>query len=122
MVLRQHLQALRFGRRITDTKIFADKPINRLKNLPKSTLRRYFTAMDAYHRLNITNGQLYLENERLSDKNQRLSQKNNRLREKNQDYGLLSKMFTKGRLNESVEQAEQERQTRRRSRGETFKR
>jgi regulator of replication initiation timing len=73
-------------------------------------LARCFEALDNYHRINVTNGQLYRENERLSAKNQHLSQENDRLKAENRDYGLLAKVFGKERLNELVEQAKQERQ------------
>jgi hypothetical protein len=93
---------------------FADPLVKKLKSLVKKVLARCFEALDNYHRLNVTNGQLYRENERLSAKNQHLSEENGRLKAENRDYGLLAKVFGKERLNELVEQAKQERQAKQR--------
>jgi hypothetical protein len=93
---------------------FAEPLVKKLKSLVKTALARCFEALDNYHRLNVTNGQLYRENERLSAKNQHLSQENDRLKAENRDYGLLEKVFGKERLNELVEQAKQERQAKQR--------
>jgi hypothetical protein len=59
---------------------FAEPLVKKLKSLVKTALARCFEALDNYHRLNVTNGQLYRENERLSAKNQHLSQENDRLK------------------------------------------
>jgi hypothetical protein len=95
---------------------FAEPLVKKLKSLVKTALARCFEALDDYHRINVTNGQLYRENERLSAKNQHLSQENGRLKAENRDYGLLTKVFGKDRLNELVEQAKQERQAKQRER------
>jgi hypothetical protein len=95
---------------------FAEPLVKKLKSLVKTALARCFEALDNYHRLNVTNGQLYRENERLSAKNQHLSQENDRLKAENRDYGLLAKVFGKERLNELVEQAKQERQAKQQER------
>lgn len=64
---------------------------------------RYFKAVDSYHRLNITNGNLYRESEMLSKINSKL--KNENLRSEVQDYKLLRKVFGHKQIDELLEQA-----------------
>ena len=45
---------------------FVEPLVARFKSLISTLFARYFKALDSYHRLNITNGNLYRENEKLS--------------------------------------------------------
>jgi hypothetical protein len=55
---------------------FVEPIIARLKSLISTLFARYFKAVDSYHRLNITNGNLYRENEMLSKINSKLKSEN----------------------------------------------
>lgn len=66
---------------------------------------RYFKAVDSYHRLNITNGNLYRENEMLSKINSKLKNENENLRSEVKDYKLLRKVFGHKQIDELLEQA-----------------
>lgn len=55
---------------------FVEPLIARLKSLISTLFARYFKAVDEYHRLNITNGNLYRENEMLSKINSKLKSEN----------------------------------------------
>jgi cell division protein FtsB len=68
-------------------------------------LARCFQALDDYWRLNVTNGQLYRENERLSTTNNRLKEENESLRTENKDYKLLRKVFDDHQIDTLLEQA-----------------
>ncbi|MDR2046339.1 MAG: plasmid recombination protein [Clostridiales bacterium] len=99
---------------------FAMPLVKKLKSLIKSTLVRYFAAVDDYQRLNQTNGRLYKDNERLSNSNEKLSAENTRLRAENRDYALLRKVFGSEQINGLLEQArtiQQEQKRPARSRG-----
>ena len=72
------------------TKI-AEPLIQKLKALVKTALARCFEGWDSYHRLNITNGNLYRENEIL--------------RSEVKDYRLLRKVFGHKQIDELLEQA-----------------
>ena len=72
---------------------FVEPLIARFKSLISTLFARYFKALDSYHRLNITNGNLYRENEKLSKVNEKLSRENENLRAENRDYKLLRKVF-----------------------------
>jgi len=99
---------------------FAIPLVKKLKSLIKSTLVRYFAAVDDYHRLNQTNGRLYKENERLSNSNEKLSAENIRLKTENKDYALLRKVFGNEQINGLLEQAKAMQQVKKhpmRSRG-----
>ena len=89
---------------------FADPLVKKLKGLIKRTLARCFEALDNYHRLNVTNGTLYRENERLSKTNERLSGENEILRVENKDYKLLRKVFGNRQIDDLLEQARQSKQ------------
>ena len=72
---------------------FVEPLIARFKSLISTLFARYFKALDSYHRLNITNGNLYRANERLEKINDKLTEENTRLRAENKDYSLLRKVF-----------------------------
>ena len=59
---------------------FVEPIIARLKSLISTLFARYFKAVDSYHRLNITNGNLYRENEVLLKINSKLKNENENLR------------------------------------------
>jgi cell division protein FtsB len=84
---------------------FADPLVKKLKSLIKKVLARCFKALDDYWRLNVTNGQLYRENERLSKTNDRLKEENESLRAENKDYKLLRKVFGGRQIDTLLEQA-----------------
>lgn len=70
-----------------------------------TSFARYFKAVDSYHRLNITNGNLYRENEMLSKINSKLKNENENLRSEVKDYKLLRKVFGHKQIDELLEQA-----------------
>ncbi len=84
---------------------FAEPLIARFKSLISTLFARHFKALDSYHRLNITNGNLYRENERLSKINDKLKNENEVLRAENKDYKLLRKAFGQKQIDELLEQA-----------------
>ena len=86
------------------TKI-AEPLIQKLKALVKTALARCFEGWDNYHRLNITNGNLYRENEMLSKINSKLKSENENLRSEVKDYKLLRKVFGHKQIDELLEQA-----------------
>lgn len=57
------------------------------------------------HRLNITNGNLYRENEMLSKINSKLKSENENLRSEVKDYKLLRKVFGHKQIDNLLEQA-----------------
>lgn len=86
------------------TKI-AEPLIQKLKVLVRTALARCFEGWDSYHRLNITNGNLYRENEMLSKINSKLKNENENLRSEVKDYKLLRKVFGHKQIDELLEQA-----------------
>ena len=84
--------------------------IKRLKSLVKTVLVRCFQAIDDYHRLNVSNANLYRENERLSKVNEKLADENEKLRAENKDYKLLRKVFGSRQIDSLLEQAKQSKQ------------
>ncbi len=86
------------------TKI-AEPLIQKLKALIKTALARCFEGWDSYHRLNITNGNLYRENEMLAKINSKLKSENENLRSEVKDYKLLRKVFGHKQIDELLEQA-----------------
>ena len=86
------------------TKI-AEPLIQKLKALIKTALARCFEGWDNYHRLNITNGNLYHVNEMLSKINSKLKNENENLRSEVKDYKLLRKVFGHKQIDELLEQA-----------------
>ena len=84
---------------------FVEPLIARFKSLISTLFARYFKALDSYHRLNITNGNLYRENEKLAKVNEKLSQENENLRAENRDYKLLRKVFGHKQIDDLLEKA-----------------
>ncbi|MGI6249533.1 MAG: plasmid recombination protein [Acutalibacteraceae bacterium] len=84
---------------------FVEPLIARFKSLISTLFARYFKALDSYHRLNITNGNLYRENEKLSKVNEKLSRENDNLRAENRDYKLLRKVFGHKQIDDLLEKA-----------------
>ena len=84
---------------------FVEPLIARFKSLISTLFARYFKALDSYHRLNITNGNLYRENEKLSKVNGKLSRENENLRAENRDYKLLRKVFGHKQVDDLLEKA-----------------
>lgn len=93
---------------------FVDPLIARFKSLISTLFARYFKALDSYHRLNITNGNLYRENEKLSKVNEKLSRENENLRAENRDYKLLRKVFGHKQIDDLLERAKSEKQSKQR--------
>ena len=84
---------------------FVDPLIARFKSLISTLFARYFKALDSYHRLNITNGNLYREHEKLSKVNEKLSRENENLRAEDRDYKLLRKVFGHKQIDDLLEKA-----------------
>ena len=84
---------------------FVEPLISRFKSLISTLFARYFKALDSYHRLNITNGNLYRANERLEKINDKFTEENTRLRAENKDYSLLRKVFGHKQIDDLLEQA-----------------
>ena len=98
---------------------FVEPLISRLKSLISTLFARYFKAIDRYNRLNITNGNLYRENEKLTRANKKLSYENENLRADNKDYKLLRKVFGSKQIDSLLERARSEKQSK--QRGERFR-
>ena len=99
---------------------FVEPLIARLKSLISTLFARYFKAIDRYNRLNITNGNLYRENEKLIRANEKLSHENENLRAENKDYKLLRKVFGSKQIDGLLERARSEKQSKQRD--ERFRR
>ncbi len=84
---------------------FVEPLVARLKSLISTLFARYFKAIDSYNRLNITNANLYRENEKLSKINGKLTEENTRLRAENKDYSLLRKVFGHKQIDDLLERA-----------------
>lgn len=84
---------------------FVEPLIQKLKTIIKEVFFRYYNALDSYHRLNVTNGNLYRENEKLAKINQKLVGENENLRAENKDYKLLRKVFGHKQIDGLLEQA-----------------
>ncbi len=93
---------------------FVEPLISRLKSLISTLFARYFKAIDRYNRLNITNGNLYRENEKLTRANEKLSCENENLRAENKDYKLLRKVFGSKQIDGLLERARSEKQSKQR--------
>ena len=93
---------------------FVEPLIARLKSLISTLFARYFKAIDRYNRLNITNGNLYRENEKLTRANEKLSRENENLRAENKDYKLLRKVFGSKQIDGLLERARSEKQSKQR--------
>lgn len=90
--------------KVYKTKI-AEPLINKLKSLAKTALARCFEAWDNYHRLNVTNANLYRENEMLTKVNSKLKSENETLRSEVKDYKLLRKVFGHKQIDDLLEKA-----------------
>ena len=93
---------------------FVEPLIARFKSLISTLFARYFKALDSYYRLNITNGNLYRENEKLSKVNEKLSRENENLRAENRDYKLLRKVFGHKQIDDFLDRAKLEKQSKQR--------
>ena len=93
---------------------FVEPLIAKLKSLIKTLFARYFKAIDSYNRLNITNANLYRTNERLETANDKLTRENENLRAENKDYKLLRKVFGSKQIDDLVERAKSEKQSKQR--------
>lgn len=85
---------------------FVEPLVARLKSLINTLFARYFKAVDSYHRLNITNGNLYRENEMLSKINSKLKNENENLRSEVKDYKLCAKFSGINRLTSCLNRQE----------------
>lgn len=93
---------------------FVEPLIARFKSLVSTLFARYLKALDSYHRLNITNGNLYRENEKLAKVNEELSRENENLRAENRDYKLLRKVFGHKQIDNLLDRAKSEKQSKQR--------
>lgn len=93
---------------------FVEPLIAKLKSLISTLFARYFKAIDSYNRLNITNANLYRANERLEKANDKLTRENENLRAENKDYKLLRKVFGSKQIDDLVERAKSEKQSKQR--------
>ena len=93
---------------------FVEPLITRFKSLISTLFARYFKALDSYHRLNITNANLYRANERLEKANDKLSRENENLRAENRDYKLLRKVFGHKQIDDLLDRAKSEKQSKQR--------
>ena len=93
---------------------FVEPLIAKLKSLISTLFARYFKAIDSYNRLNITNANLYRTNERLEKANDKLTQENENLRVENKDYKLLRKVFGSKQIDDLIERAKSEKQSKQR--------
>lgn len=93
---------------------FVEPLIAKLKSLISTLFARYFKAIDSYNRLNITNANLYRNNERLETANDKLTRENENLCAENKDYKLLRKVFGSKQIDDLVERAKSEKQSKQR--------
>ena len=93
---------------------FVEPLIARFKSLISTLFARYFKAIDIYNRLNITNANLYRANEKLEKVNDKLSQENENLRAENRDYKLLRKVFGHKQIDDLLDRAKSEKQSKQR--------
>lgn len=98
---------------------FVEPLIKKFKEVISKVFYRYYQALDAYHRLNITNANLYRENEKLTKINDKLTYKNENLRAENRDYKLLRKVFGNKQIDDLLERARSEKRSK--QRGERFR-
>lgn len=84
---------------------FVEPLIKKLREVIEAVFALYYQALDSYHRLNMTNKNLYRENQYLSKDNEKLHTENTKLKEQNKDYRLLRKAFGDKHLDNLLEQA-----------------
>ena len=104
---------------------FVEPLIRKLKEVISEVFYRYYQALDAYHRLNITNANLYRENEKLTKINDKLAYENENLRAENRDYKLLRKVFGNKQIDDLLERARSEKRSKqheKRSKNKDFER
>lgn len=92
----------------------AEPLVKKLKLLIKTTLVKCFEAWDSYYRLNITNGNLYRDNEKLRKINEKLAGENDNLRAENKNYKLLRKVLGSKQTDSLLEQANRMKQPKQR--------
>lgn len=92
----------------------AEPLIQKLKSLVKTALIRCFEAYDNYYRLNITNSNLYRENERLTKISTKLASENESLHAESRDYKLLRNVFGSKQIDTLLEQAREAQQSKQR--------
>ena len=93
---------------------FVEPLIKKFKEVISEVFYRYYQALDSYHRLNVTNGNLYRENEKLTKINDKLTHENENLRAENRDYKLLRKVFGNKQIEDLLERARSEKQSKQR--------
>lgn len=84
---------------------FVEPLIKKLREVIEAVFALYYQALDSYHRLNMTNKNLYRENQYLSKDNEKLHGENTKLKEQNKDYRLLRKVFGNKHIDNLLEQA-----------------
>ncbi len=84
---------------------FVEPLIKKLREVIEAVFALYYQALDSYHRLNMTNKNLYRENQYLSKDNEKLHGENTNLKEQNKDYRLLRKVFGDKHIDNLLEQA-----------------
>lgn len=84
---------------------FVEPLIKKLREVIETVFARYYQALDSYHRLNMTNKNLYRENQYLCTENEKLHGENTKLKEQNKDYRLLRKVFGNKHIDNLLEQA-----------------
>lgn len=84
---------------------FVEPLIKKLREVIEAVFALYYQALDSYHRLNMTNKNLYRENQYLSKDNEKLHGENTKLKEQNKDYRLLRKVFGDKQIDNLLEQA-----------------
>lgn len=84
---------------------FVEPLIKKLREVIEAVFALYYQALDSYHRLNMTNKNLYRENQYLSKDNEKLHGENAKLKEQNKDYRLLRKVFGDKQIDNLLEQA-----------------
>ncbi len=84
---------------------FVEPLIKKLREVIEAVFALYYQALDSYHRLNMTNKNLYRENQYLSKDNEKLHGENAKLKEQNKDYRLLRKVFGDNQIDNLLEQA-----------------
>lgn len=83
----------------------AEPLVKKLKSLMKAVLVKGFEGWDNYYRLNVTNRNLYRENERLVKVQEKLADENRNLRRVAKEYRLLRKALGGRQVDFLLEQA-----------------
>lgn len=93
---------------------FVEPLIKKLREVISSIMLMYYQTLDSYHRLNITNRNLYRENEHLRKDNGSLANENTKLKAQNRDYNLLRKVFGSKQIDELLSKANEPKQSKQR--------